>query len=151
MGGGFVSFTMKTNNPHISMTYNNKHLHLTFTCAVALCHMSSQPGLRWKEWPLSGKRLSCHNEKRTRGWAKLCTCFESFSLEVAWLQSACSPSIGQRSPKAKPNDEGRSAHHLQEGSAVLSLTGRQGDPLQLSVNANSRPQQVLLTATIINL
>lgn len=67
------------------------------------------------------------------------------------LAGVCSQSIGQRSPKAKPNDEGGSPHHLQEGSAVPSLVGRWGDPLQPSVNDNSRPQQVLITTTMINL
>lgn len=69
------------------------------------------------------------------------------------LAGVCSQSIGQRSPRAKCNNEARSAHHLQEGwaghlsGAGILYQGR----AQLSVNNNSGTQQVLIMGTIIDL
>lgn len=69
------------------------------------------------------------------------------------LAGVCSPSIGQRHSRAKPNNEAWSAHHLQEGWAGhLSGSGNpyQGSAQQ-SVNNNSGPQQGLITAKIVDL
>lgn len=121
-----------------------------FTCAGALCHVSSKPELRWKEQPLFRQCLSCHREKKNKNLSQLCTCsegrmvFGSSLLIVYWPNKShrhySTLGLGVHVPFRRS---------LQvtcwcAGSGIL-----QQCRVQDRVNKNSQPH-VLLMATVIN-